>query len=954
MTKAVLKSLARPQISGRIGFFTPVQKSPDLFPPVPPKNYPGDVPFGATAAPYVSSTFDGIDHHLAADLAAASERRKKEMEPLAGKRVCDLGGFVLQELLGVVSLRSSTKGMKGSHDIFPLPTSKSILGDILPQFDERGLGWMQAVCCSLNSIWGAGAVFDGEANEVCAQSIRLLAKDVLRFQNLDLVLDDFSWVDYFATRSIDYKGDEVKTARNFSWENVKHALPNEVGRVPLEEVCTLGARHYVQHFDSFIKSPDQWVMGRPPRVMVEDKDWAEVCTGLVDSGVCTLLEREEVFATGENLLLNGLFGVTKDEWVGDTEVYRLIMNLVPLNGIAHSLKGDVETLPMWSLMNPFFLQPHEKLLVSSEDVRCFFYTMSVPCSWWKYLAFNKVVPQACLPTHLQGAEVYLAAKVLPMGFLNSVSLAQHVHRNLSLWSAGHDPERGDENPPEGEIRKDRPLTVKNPSWRIYLDNYDLLERVNALGVSQQQGTVAPAVLALRQEYEYWDIPRNLKKSVSRQLRAEVQGAQVDGEDGVAYPRETKLAKYLAAALTLVQLESVTQRQLQMVCGGLVYFSMFRRPLLCCLNAVWQFIESFNQGGKPLKTLPDQCRLEILRFVGLLPLARLDFRVPIHGVVSCSDASTSGGGVCASLGLSAWGRLVVAGSLRGELPELRQEHQVLTIGLFANGIGALRVAADLIGLQLIGHISIESNAQASRVVESHFPEAQFVPDVQVVDSDMVQEWARCYSQASVVLLGGGALCQGVSGLNVDRKGALRDERSRLFTHVPRILALVRKAFPWCQVHALMESVASMDTGDRDTMSKEFGSVPWKCDAGSMSWCSRPRLYWLTWELSEQEGCTLLRDREVAEVELVASQNLELVCKEGWMKYDCQRAFPTFTTSRPRPHPGRKPAGLMQCDQGDVARWTADMYRYPPYQYMQKNLLIGRTGNSGCPVSRKRNL
>lgn len=183
--------------------------------------------------------------------------------------------------------------------------------------------------------------------------------------------------------------------------------------------------------------------------------------------------------------------------------------------------------------------------------------------------------------------------------------------------------------------------------------------------------------------------------------------------------------------------------------------------------MWQFIESFNQGGKAVRTLPSQRRLEILRFVGLLPLARLDFRIPVHPVVSCSDASTSGGGVCASLGLSAWGRLVVTGSLRGELPELRQEHQVLTIGLF-DGIGALRVAADLIGLQLIGHISVESNAQASRVVESHFPDAQFVQDVQAVDWDMVREWARCYSQASVVLLGGGPPCQGVSGLNVDRK------------------------------------------------------------------------------------------------------------------------------------------------------------------------------------------
>ena len=680
--------------------------------------------------------------------------------------------------------------------------------------------------------------------------------------------------------------------------------------------------------------------------MVSDDDWPAVCSGLVNSGICTFLEREEVFSLGEDLLLNGLFGVSKDEWVHETEVFRLIMNLVPLNGIAHSLRGDVDTLPMWSLMTPFYIQPSDRLLVSSEDVRCFFYTMSVPPSWWKYMAFNKVVPQDCLPADLQGREVYLAAKVLPMGFLNSVSLAQHVHRNLSLWSSGQDPEVVAENPPEGEIRKDRPVTVKNPCWRIYLDNYDLLERVDALGVTNLQGTVAPAVLALRQEYERWEIPRNLKKSVSRQQQAEVQGAMVDGDAGVAYPREAKLFKYLGAALALVQQTRVTQRQMQVVCGGLVYFSMFRRPLLCCLNSVWHFIESFHDGLGEAQVLPSQCRLEILRFLGLLPLARMDFRTPFHEQVTCSDASSSGGGVCASLGLTSWGIQVLDGKLRGELPELRQEHQVLTVGLF-DGIGALRVATDLLGLQVIGHVSVETNKHAARVVESHFPETRVLHDVQDVDDTEVREWARVYSQASVVLVGGGPPCQGVSGLNADRKGALKDERSRLFVHVPRILSLVRRAFPWCQVHGLMESVASMDNVDRHTMTSAFGADPWKCDAGTMTWCSRPRLYWLTWDIAEQEGCALLQHQEVREVVLTATQDLELVCKEGWIKYDCERPFPTFTTSRPRSTPGRKPAGLQQCAQEDVDRWSADSHRYPPYQYTKRNLLIGHRGELRLP-------
>lgn len=52
----------------------------------------------------------------------------------------------------------------------------------------------------------------------------------------------------------------------------------------------------------------------------------------------------------------------------------------------------------------------------------------------KYLAFNKLVPDEVLPEAYVGRECYLASLVLPMGYLNSVSLAQHVHRNLALAS----------------------------------------------------------------------------------------------------------------------------------------------------------------------------------------------------------------------------------------------------------------------------------------------------------------------------------------------------------------------------------------------------------------------------------------------------------------------------------------------------------------------------------------
>ena len=114
-----------------------------------------------------------------------------------------------------------------------------------------------------------------------------------------------------------------------------------------------------------------------------------------------------------------------------------------------------------------------------------------------------------------------------------------------------------------------------------------------------------------------------------------------------------------------------------------------------------------------------------------------------------------------------------------------------------------------------------------------------------------------------------------------------------------------------------------------------------------WCSRPRLYWLTWDIQESAGAVLHLDSVPQEVQLTAFQDLQEVCQEGWIKTDPTRPYPTFTTSRPRALPGRRPAGLAQCTQEEIRRWELDSYRYPPYQYARRNLLGGRSGEVRLP-------
>ena len=106
------------------------------------------------------------------------------------------------------------------------------------------------------------------------------------------------------------------------------------------------------------------------------------------------------------------------------------------------------------------------------------------------------------------------------------------------------------------------------------------------------------------------------------------------------------------------------------------------------------------------------------------------------------------------------------------------------------------------------------------------------DVATVDAEVVKGWATVppisHKRSSLIVIGAGPPCS-----TLDRKGALKDERSCLFAHVARILELVKQAFPWCQVRLLMESAASTHDTDRLLMSASVDLEPVRIDAAGVS-------------------------------------------------------------------------------------------------------------------------
>ena len=533
----------------------PLQDPGNLEKPVEGKNSIDELAAGSSAL--------GIGQGL--------EREKKGVLAFAeGGGFGEVACWILSRMEGCFSRRCKTTP---TGRIFPLPSSISALQVIFPDLVSPLFEILRLLVLALNSLNDEGLDASSKVSPFQRKVLDYLKDCAVRINSWDFNFSPATWEAFFKVKGIDYKGDEVQTAQFISWKSIEPALPQEVGTVKLEDVVERGCRDYVLDFEKYLVEPGEQTHCRPPRVMVAPEEWEGVCKGLLERGICVRIHEDEIHRIDGELLLNGLFGVSKHEFVGSTEIMRIIMNLIPLNGICRDLAGDIATLPSWAGMTPLHLMPDEQLVISSEDVRCFFYLFQVPEAWRKYLAFNRPLPASC--SGPKAGNYYLASAVLPMGFKNSVSIAQHIHRNILKGALSRVGSVG----AESEIRKDRPFPCGDSLHRIYLDNFDELKKVNRSLAGVIEGQVSPLALGLREEYMFLGVPRHPKKSVAQSSLAEVQGALVDGVSGLVVPKPEKLLKYCQLACLLLSEGRGNQKQLQVVGGGLVYLAMFRRPLL---------------------------------------------------------------------------------------------------------------------------------------------------------------------------------------------------------------------------------------------------------------------------------------------------------------------------------------------------------------------------------------
>ena len=215
-----------------------------------------------------------------------------------------LKGLKLIDLMDVLvsvfdeSLRESQikhSKIQRSGGVFPLPESHEGLQSCLQSVKGPSTTCVLAMCRALNSYYGIEPNDQTPVTLAKKAAVRSLSRYADDIGGWEEKFDGLDWGHLLSTRSIDYKGDEVRVSRQFCWDNLVSALPDEVGRIPLVEVCDLGTLDYISHFEEYLLPSEAQVYTKPPRVMVEDHHWEQVCSGLLEKGICDLLPVSELY-----------------------------------------------------------------------------------------------------------------------------------------------------------------------------------------------------------------------------------------------------------------------------------------------------------------------------------------------------------------------------------------------------------------------------------------------------------------------------------------------------------------------------------------------------------------------------------------------------------------------------------------------------------------------------------
>lgn len=751
-------------------------------------------------------------------------------------------------------------------------------------------------------------------------------------------------------RTLDYSGDEVSYALPLRLEELLPGLPEASvgGSLEAMEVAAEEVKVWLGDPQKVLKPTDQMPEVLPSaKINATKYEWERLVKVLYDRNILVPIAEKDIFQFKGKPILNGAFAVLKQGTPaeGEEKITRLIMNLTPSNAIQKLIHSDLNTLDGASSWSSIILKESEILLWSGDDQKGAFYAWRLPECWRGLMTFKWPVP-GFLVGHPDMELMYVASAVIPMGWLNAVSLFQHIHRRLGLaaWPVG----AGFDD--VVEWRRDRPKPQdskgKVTSWiQYYLDDFDTPEVCDKSAAKTLQGHMSDTHTRQRLSYSRQGVGISEKKAHIREPRVVRMGAFVDGLAGTVSAPLEKMWDVIWFAFWIFSQRRPSNKATLMVLGRIVRCFEFRRPLMSVLRQCWP------QGDVNLRApIKDQSLRSILRAVALMPMAVADLRLPVDGLVTSSDASERGGGLCASLQLTDEGKSFLKALQdpsylhercspfrpAGAMPTTNQQGpRIFVLSLF-DGVAAIMCALCKLECQIVGFAASEIDKECKKLVRRRWPGVIEMGPVQNIDAKTLETVVGSLGyKVDVVLIPAGSPCQDLSALNSSREG-LDGKRSILFYEIPRVFHMAKELFP-CPVHLLVENVFSMSEASRLEFNRALGIIPTLIEAHNLTWVRRPRLYWCSWPI-EPSSKELLVDYGsykhwiFPDVKGPPGTWVE----DEWI-HTGGEPLPTFTRALPRSQPPQNPAGFETASLEARQRWVKDSYRFQVYQYEDNHLL-----------------
>eukprot|EP00438_Fugacium_kawagutii_P036840 Skav204450 [mRNA] locus=scaffold1298:250701:254168:+ [translate_table: standard] len=732
-----------------------------------------------------------------------------------------------------------------------------------------------------------------------------------------------------SSRHLTYSGEVVPSMQVIGLAQIEAALP------PASHGGSIDALKFVSPgTQRFLTFPDESLLDTIPldtklqsRVHITKGEELAVCKLLVERQICSWIPRDDVLEVRNTKILNGLFAVGKGTFQeSGKEVQRLIMNLVPTNGIFRQLQGSTRDLPSISQYLGLVLDGSEQVQFFQSDMSAAFYLFKIPSAWGKAMAFNIGFDGKLLGL-AEGVMFQLCCNVVPMGWGSSVAIMQEIADRLTVVGR---------LPRSHQVRRTSPLPMwmvevleasgsSSSSWfHVYLDNFCSMGKVSPGGHSAGGESLHTA---LEKSWEDSGVLSSAKKRISGAEQVVELGASLEGEVGTIGISQERLVKLVQTTLVVINKRRLRKKWVQIVAGRWVHALTFRRAGMVFLEEVWRFIAA----DKTSLWLEQKVKAELWGCCLGALLLHSNLRAPLSKVTTCSDASTTGGAVGLAKELTKEGQEFTRMDLHPSASP--RSIPVLVLSLF-NGIGCAFRCYDLCGVLPQVGIAYELSKAANRVTSRRWPWVQLEGDVRELDEVKIREWRYLYPEVEEVHCWAGFPCVDLSSVRARRLN-LEGPASGLFWEIVRILKSIRRVYGYrFPVKYICENVASMDVEAEREISQALGTKPFRVDCADAVPIHRPRFCWHNLEVVPMEGASL--EDKLRWVELSLQHPYPAV--EQWLEPGASwdghlhnTIFPTCMKSIPRTRPPEKPAGLERVSADGRLRWEADSFRFPPYQY-----------------------